>query len=179
MKRMIAEFACMRMCDPRLDDSVESLSARIAQLEDRIALMEMGGVAASAPASPAVTTPVAEVTAKPEPVKNESTSAPAAATDMEFDPLPDVSEFLEKLGQIDKQAQSFLSESEILVSADGKQVLIRTANAFSLMMLSKESSKTAIARAMALCRITSGPAEILVKETKKAPTGYAVDSELY
>ena len=74
---------------------------------------------------------------------------------------------LEKLGQIDKQAQSFLAEAEILVSADGRQVLIRTANAFSLMMLSKESSKNAIARAMALCRITSGPAEILVKETKK------------
>ena len=181
MKRMIAEFACMRMCDPRLDDSAESLSARIAQLEDRIALMEMGGAVVSAPASPAVTAPIAEAVTKPtsEPVKAESVSVPEAAPDMEFDPLPDVSEFLEKLGQIDKQAQSFLTEAEILVSADGKQVLIRTANAFSLMMLSKDSSKNAIARAMALCRITSGPAEILVKETKKAPTGYAVDSELY
>ena len=47
------------------------------------------------------------------------------------------------------------------------------------MMLSKETSKNAIARAMALCRITSGQAAISVLEAPKKSTGYAVDSELY
>ena len=56
---------------------------------------------------------------------------------------------------------------------------ILTDNAFSLMMLSKDTSKSAIARAMALCRITSGQAEIRVLEAPKKSTGYAVDSELY
>ena len=172
----------MRMCDPRLDDSNEALAARIAQLEDRLALMEIGGVtlpSANTPKtenSPAAETEkyVRETAEKDVPV-----SASEMSQEMEFDPLPDVSEFMEKLGQIDKQSQSFLSDAEILVSADGKQVRIHTANAFSLMMLSKDAAKNAIARAMALCRITSGQAEILVRETKKAPTGYAVDSELY
>ena len=183
MKRMIAEFACMRMCDPRLDDSNEALAARIAQLEDRLALIEIGGVTVppskepisdNPPAAAAVTKFVPQTAVKEEPAP-----VPETSQNVEFDPLPDVSEFMEKMGQIDKQSQSFLSDAEILVSADGKQVLIRTANAFSLMMLSKDAAKNAIARAMALCRITTGQAEILVRETKKAPAGYAVDSELY
>ena len=178
MKRIIAEFACMRMCDPRLDTSSEALSARIAQLEDRLALVEIGGV--SVPVQPTAAepmrVPVADApVSTPTQVKAESPTA----EEMEFDPLPDVSEFLEKMGQIDKQAQSFLGSAEILVSADGKQVRILTDNAFSLMMLSKDTSKSAIARAMALCRITSGQAEIRVLEAPKKSTGYAVDSELY
>ena len=178
MKRIIAEFACMRMCDPRLDTSSEALSARISQLEDRLALVEIGGV--SAPVQPTAAEPMRAPVADapvptPPPVKEEA----PAAEEMEFDPLPDVSEFLEKMGQIDKQAQSFLGSAEILVSADGKQVRILTDNAFSLMMLSKDTSRSAIARAMALCRITSGQAEIRVLEAPKKSTGYAVDSELY
>ena len=178
MKRIIAEFACMRMCDPRLDTSSEALSARISQLEDRLAMVELGGV--SVPVQPTAAEPMRAPVADapvptPPPVKEEA----PAAEEMEFDPLPDVSEFLEKMGQIDKQAQSFLGSAEILVSADGKQVRILTDNAFSLMMLSKDTSKSAIARAMALCRITSGQAEIRVLEAPKKSTGYAVDSELY
>lgn len=178
MKRIIAEFACMRMCDPRLDTSSEALSARIAQLEDRLAMVEIGGV--SVPVQPTAAEPMRAPVADapvptPPPVKEEA----SAAEEMEFDPLPDVSELLEKMGQIDKQAQSFLGSAEILVSADGKQVRILTDNAFSLMMLSKETSRSAIARAMALCRITSGQAEIRVLEAPKKSTGYAVDSELY
>lgn len=180
MKRTIAEFACMRMCDPRLDASAEALSARIAQLEDRLAILEMGGVSVPAPAQPEV--PAAPAMEKmpakvPQPQSVPLKDEPAG--EMEFDPLPDVSEFLEKMGQIDKQAQSFLANAQILVSADGKQVRILTENAFAQMMLSKDTSKNAIARAMAVCRITEGQAEITVIEAPKKSTGYAVDSELY
>ncbi len=181
MKRTIAEFACMRMCDPRLDASAEALSARIAQLEDRLAMMEMDGVSMPVqPASiPQAEAPVIEKTPIESPLSTPDTPNAEPVEEMEFDPLPDVSEFLEKMGQIDKQAQSFLGDAEILVSADGKLVRILTDNAFALMMLSKDTSKNAIARAMALCRITNGQAEIAVCEAPKKDTGYAVDSELY
>ena len=178
MKRIIAEFACMRMCDPRLDTSSEALSARISQLEDRLAMVELGGVIA--PVQPTAAEPMrAPVADAPIPTPPQVKEEFPSAEEIEFDPLPDVSEFLEKMGQLDKQAQSFLGSAEILVSADGKQVRILTDNAFSLMMLSKDTSKSAIARAMALCRITSGQAEISVLEAPKKSTGYAVDSELY
>ena len=109
----------------------------------------------------------------------EEIPQPTGTEEMEFDPLPDVSELLEKMGQIDKQAQSFLSDAEILVSADGKQVRIFTDNAFAVMMLSKDSSRNAIARAMALCRITTGQATITVRETQKKSAVNTVESELY
>lgn len=180
MKRTIAEFACMRMCDPRLDASTEALSARIAQLEDRLAMIEIGGVNVSAPTAEATSSaPVREEIPPKVPQSQPAPVTTDPAEEMEFDPLPDVSEFLEKMGQIDKQAQSFLTDADILVSADGKQVRILTGNAFALMMLSKDTSKNAIARAMALCRITDGQAEIVVREAPKKDTGYAVDSELY
>ena len=181
MKRTIAEFACMRMCDPRLDASTEALSARIAQLEDRLAMIEIGG--ARVPVSPtpeeAVTPVVREETPLETPQPQPTPVAAEPAEEIEFDPLPDVSEFLEKMGQIDKQAQSFLASAQILVSSDGTQVRILAENAFAHMMLSRDTSKSAIARAMALCRITSGQAEITVCEAPKKSTGYAVDSELY
>ena len=181
MKRTIAEFACMRMCDPRLDSSSEALSARIAQLEDRLAMVEIGGIAV--PEKPAAAVPVSSPAVQAEPIPatqpKQEISQPTEAEEMEFDPLPDVSEFLEKMGQIDKQAQSFLSDAEILVSADGKQVRIFTDNAFAVMMLAKDSSQNAIARAMALCRITTGQATITVRETQKKSAPNTVESELY
>ncbi len=181
MKRTIAEFACMRMCDPRLDSSNEALSARIAQLEDRLAMVEIGGI--SVPEKPAAAVPVSSPAVQAEPIPatqpKQEIPQPTETEEMEFDPLPDVSELLEKMGQIDKQAQSFLSDAEILVSADGKQVRIFTDNAFAVMMLSKDSSRNAIARAMALCRITTGQATITVRETQKKSAANTVESELY
>ncbi|MBQ8746599.1 MAG: DNA polymerase III subunit gamma/tau [Clostridia bacterium] len=168
MKRTIAEFALMRMCDPALDTSAEALNARIGQLEDRLALMEIGSAvpAASRPPVPDESAPK-EIT---PPVAEAPVSAPdPTRTDMEFDPVEDVSEFLEKLGTIDKRAESFLSDARISVSADGKSVSILADNEFSAQMLSADSVKVSISRALTLCRIANPDAQITVT-TVKTPT---------
>ena len=41
-KRLTAEMCLLRMCRPELDQSNEALSARIAKLEDKIALLSIG-----------------------------------------------------------------------------------------------------------------------------------------
>ncbi len=177
MKRTIAEFACMRMCDPLLDTSPEALSARIGQLEDRLSLLEVSGV--SAASVPAVAAPVnskpSQTAADAAPVSENDTQD----NDTEFDPVPDMSEVIEKLGQIDKRTQSFLSNAELLVSADGKRVRVRTTDDFSARMLNDESAKSAILRVLVLCRITVGAAEIQIEKAKKTAAVDSAAEDLY
>jgi len=165
MKRTIAEFAFMRMCDPLLDNSPEALAARIGQLEDRLAMLEISGV----PSAPSSHEPPVHDTGNtvPSVVSTPAPSEPDVNGDAEFDPVPDMSEVLEKLGKIDKRAQSFLINANMLVSADGKNVRIHTGDDFSARMLMDESAKAAISRALVLCRVTAGTVEIQVVIDKK------------
>ncbi len=179
MKRTIAEFALMRMCDPALDTSVDALTARIGQLEDRLAMMEIGAPAVrTVNPSPAIQEEKSVVSAKQEPVTPTAEESICSGDDS-FAPIPDVSELIEKLGAIDKRAQSFLSEAEILASADGKSVVIKTGNAFSARMLSDDGAKTSIARALALCRITDPTVQITVQTIKAKTAADPAAEDLY
>ena len=60
VKRIVAELTLVRMCDPKLDTSLESLLSRVAKLEDSVAT---GTIAAPAPYVP--TAPAAPVAAAP------------------------------------------------------------------------------------------------------------------
>ncbi len=83
VKRMVAELTLIRMCDPTLNTSAESLLARLERLEDALA----GGVVPvhtasatpAAPAEPASAAPTPTVTVPP---------APAAQTDAPAQPAP-------------------------------------------------------------------------------------------
>lgn len=177
MKRTIAEFAALRMCDPVLDTSVEALSARIAQLEDRLAMLEIG-----VPAAPKTTAaPEASEKQSNEPPRQTATkqqSAPVQKTE-NFTLVSDTADLVEKIGQSDKRVQSFLADAEIAVSSDGKTVRICTGNDFAARMLSDGAAKSAIARALALCRITDGTAEIVVETVEKKPVNDAAAEDLY
>ncbi len=176
MKRTIAEFACIRMCEPALDQSTESLLARIGQLEDRIALIEIG--ASSAPIRKEKSgvhhnepKKVIETISERIPEKTHINNA----TD-EFEPVPDISEVIEKIGRFDKRAQSFLLESAVFVSPDGMKARICAATDFAAKMLSDEKSKASVANALALCKVTAGTAEIIV-EVKTKELGFESAAE--
>jgi DNA polymerase-3 subunit gamma/tau len=84
-KRTTAEFALLRMCRPELDTSNDALSARIAKLEDQMALGVPVATAAPAPAL----APVAEKTeAKPAPATVSAPAAPPAPAPVEAKPAP-------------------------------------------------------------------------------------------
>ncbi|MBE6561060.1 MAG: DNA polymerase III subunit gamma/tau [Ruminococcaceae bacterium] len=180
MKRTIAEFACLKMCDPQLDVSPEALSARIGQLEDKIAMLEMGG--AVIPRAEIQPSPAEMQTESAEIPQTESSAAPEKRNESvqeEWQAIADPSEFLEKLAEIDKRSESFLDGAEILLSPDGTKAVIRVHNEFAARMLSVDSAKLSIARALMLCKISAGNPEVNVESIREtAETNPAAD-ELY
>ncbi len=179
MKRTLAEFACLRMCDPRLDDSAAALAARIDRLENAVRMLEMNKAMPPSPVS-------AEPTDKEETPDTEAapsaavpSAMPPAAPEETWEPLADASDLLEKLTELDRQSASFLASAQILVSADGKSARILCDSDFAAGMLSRKDAESRIAQAMVLCGITEGTVQIRAehKKTETAPNGAA--QELY
>ncbi len=179
MKRTIAEFACLKMCEPQLELTPEALSARIGQLEDKIAMLEMGAVTEH---------PRKEKTSEKEekPVgitedhSAESCASPAKTSDMQsWLPVLDTSELLEKLAETDKQTQSFLSSASLFISQDGTKAVVYVDNDFVGRMLSADSARNSIARALMLCKISAGNPEVSIEVRKNAAVNNPAADELY
>ncbi len=170
MKRVIAEFAFVRMCDPVLDTTPEALSARIGQLEDRLSLMELGVPVKLAPAKSTTEVTAPQTVSLPEEAKTADTS---------YEDVPDVSEFLEKLSEINRETASFMAAADIAISSDGRMVRITADNPFTSQMLAKPEAKDGILRALVLCRIINGSAEISVCTAKRAAKDDSVAEDLY
>lgn len=174
MKRTIAEFASLKMCEPQLDVTPEALLARIGQLEDKIAMLEMGAVSVSTPSAPVLVsgthTDIAETAEPTVPQKDESTL---------WTVLEDTSELLEKLAEIDKQTQSFLGNATITVSPDRTGVTVYIENDFVGRMLSADSARNSIARALMLCRISTGNPDVRIEVRKNTVVSNPAADELY
>ncbi len=177
-KRTTAEFSLLKMCRPELDTSNDALSARIAKLEDQMALGVPVATAAPAPASvaeKAEVKPEPDKVSVPEPAfatvekKAEKPAAvPAAkkAEGGEYERVRDISEAVGRLDGTNRGLASFLMSSEAYVSRDGKKLLLKV-EGFAAMMFKSEESKSAVANAFALAKITDGVASVTV-ETMKA-----------
>ena len=176
-KRVTAEFALLRMCRPELDTSNDALAARLSRLEDSIAL------GAAAPKSAPAVEEGPRETVKPEPeVKAEikapepeaqGTDAPSApapavspAKDEGYERVRDISEAVGRLDGVNRGLASFLMSSEAYVSRDGKRLLLKV-EGFAAAMFKSEESRSAVANAFALAKITDGVASVSV-ETMKA-----------
>ncbi len=179
MKRTIAEFACLRMCDPHLDDSAAALAARIDRLENTVRMLELNKAVpvSSAPAEREEVGAAAEAASAP-PAAVRPTETPAAA-ETAWEPLADASDFIEKLAELDRQTASFLAAARILISPDGGSVKILCDSDFAVRMLSREDAGKRIADALALCGITEGTARITAeRKAADAAPGDAAQ-ELY
>lgn len=176
MKRTIAEFACLKMCDPQLEVTPEALSARIGQLEDKVAMLELGGVAAP-PASSGTTAPRADVPT-PTPPEPKTESAPTKEQEL-GETVSDTSELLEKLATIDKQTQSFLGNAEIRLYDDGKRAVVFVENQFAAQMLSTDTARQSIARALMLCRMSAANPDVSVERVQQKSESNAAADELY
>ena len=177
MKRTIAEFACLRMCQPELDTTPEALSARIGVLEDRLAILESGAPPRPAPVKAAAETAPAPPDVQPEPLP---AAPPAGGGDDDWRSPPDISEFLEKLAVGDKRTASFFnSGARLLVNGDGSRVRILCESSFAATMLSAEDARASIARTLTICRITSGQPEITVETAGAPPAANEAAEELY
>ncbi len=179
MKRTLAEFALIRMCDPHLNTTPDALNTRLTALEDRLALQSVApSVTPSAPAAAPVS-PQDRAAPAPQ-VRPAATvsSRPVEQPQERFDILADKSELADKIDSMgDKQLKSFLNLIDIYVSQDGTRVRA-DCDSFSYMLLCQETTKKTFAQALALCQITSGIAAIEVRqrEGKKETSTGATES---
>ncbi len=178
-RRSVAELSLLKMCRPELDTSAEALSARIAALEDAVAL----GTPISAPAKAKAEAAPAEKSVKEpvDPVKEsetEKTPVPAAnAGNDTYDRVRDISEAVGRLDGANRGLASFLMSAETYVSRDGKRLRL-IVEGFAEAMFKPEGARSAIADAFALAKITDGKATVEVVKKGSAPMGTAPADEL-
>ena len=148
-KRITAEMTLIRLCDASLDPSVDTLLARVASLEDRIA---MG--AFSKP--PATATPIPDF---PQTLQSEKQTAPSSDTDPEFSSvkesgkqsprkvlktIPCFADLVQKMESYDHMVAGLLRLAQAYDCIQEGRVYIHTPSEFSLKMLDKDEVKSRI-----------------------------------
>ncbi|MBE6575217.1 MAG: DNA polymerase III subunit gamma/tau [Ruminococcaceae bacterium] len=156
IKRMCAELALIRLCDPRLDNSTEALLNRVADLERRLALMAAGNpipVEQSAPAAAAEPAPAEQPTpAEEKPAVPAPDPAPAVAKDpagtAQLHALPVWPEVIDQLRQRDAALSSFLQRAKAAQDSAGC-VIVRVNNPFMMTMIDRPANRELLLAALA------------------------------
>lgn len=174
-RRSIAELSLLKMCRPELDTSPEALSARIAALEDSVAL---GApiIKAENPKEAPVTTKTAREPEK-EPTIEKSPSPITNTEEVTYDRVRDISEAVGRLDGSNRGLASFLMSAETYVSRDGKRLRL-VVEGFAEAMFKPDSARNAIADAFALAKITDGKASVEVVKKGSAQVGTSPADEL-
>ena len=171
-KRLTAEMCLLRMCRPELDQSSEALSARIAKLEDKLALISLGkmpeAVAEAKDEEP-------EVKAEKAPEVQKAVTETPAKTNWEL--VRDTSEAVNRLESINPGITQFIREAAVYASSDGKKLCIYSSG-FGPVILDSRDAKKQISEAFAIAKITDGMAEIIIAKNEKAKASSSVSDEL-
>ncbi len=186
VKRMVAELTLVRMCDPALDTSTESLLARLERLEDSVAagavmpaqapkapvpaptVQEAAPIPKEAPppafeplTDPLFNAPPApkQAPSTPAPQKAPATKAPVANTPATGRVLHRIRGYMncvERVRRENTMLAPFLEEGKAFLDDDGK-VVLQLVNPMAPMMLDTPANKALLCRAIA-------------PEIKRAPT---------
>ena len=155
IKRMCAELALIRLCDPRLDSSSDALLNRVADLERRLALLAAGSplpaeqiVSAATPAHAEPPAPHAEE--KPAaPAPEPALAAPADTTgNTQLHALPAWPEVIDQLRQRDPALSSFLQRAKAAQDSAGC-VVVRVNNPFMISMIDRPVNRELLLAALA------------------------------
>ena len=147
-KRSIAELALVRMCEPKLSSSPESLVARIDELEKQLARLIASGGVMSTPPTEGVTVAENKSSEKTtndrpadEKTKTEEPSLvqPASADAKNLDSWGLV---LEEFAELKPSLRPFLKGSSAVLSGDGTLIVTLTVKLFLNMLSGDETSKT-------------------------------------
>lgn len=169
-KRLQAELTLVRMCDPRLDESMEALNSRLTVLEDKVSMLAASAVPIGEKTENVKTT---ETTLPNIPEQSEKTVvAPQSNATDTMRKVEDISEICETITRQNPIYGSFFGESDCYVSQDGAEILVRTTSVFAAQMLGNASQNLLAAfHAAGLCvpgadlKIESGA----VPKAKKSP----------
>ncbi|MBR2312399.1 MAG: DNA polymerase III subunit gamma/tau [Clostridia bacterium] len=185
VKRMVAELTLVRMCDPRLDTSVEGLVARIEKLEDAALT---GALTVSTPPKKAEEAPTAQKRERtPQQDVGEVPSAPPKAEPAikKQAPTPAVPKAanggriltrmrgfincVERIRRENAMLASFLSDARAYFD-EQKRVVVILPNAFAEMMLEQNGGRDVLRHALCLELAREVQDRELLVETRDAPS---------
>lgn len=199
-RRQIAELSLIRLISPEFDKSIDSLLARIAALEDKVALLEMGvsvnsienNRAESTNSPDAVFAEIHQTTKYDSPeesnddadsfsghvegIYEDGVSATVkeepSITDNDFMEIPDPGTLIEKMGSNGDMYRSYLADSKIETNSSGNILRISVSNSFAKTILSKDDVTEQIRRAALLSKIVYEPpkVEIVLSDKGDQPT---------
>ena len=177
VKRTVAELTLVRMCDPAMDTSNESILARLSRLEEQA----VTGFAAAQPAPP-----VKEQKEKKPATKSETqprTEAPTPAAEAKPQPTPAPAaegrtlrgmrvwpEVVERIRSTDPMNASFLRQAKAYTTGD-REIVVRFPSEFERDM-AKSSCENALTAALSVCLqrpVAAG--DILYELTDEKPKG--------
>lgn len=176
-RRAIAELALTRLCEPRLSTGEESLLARIAELENGMALLRSGAAPMTTPkkAVPSKTSPPeAPLSEAKEPTPTEAPTV-APTGEPTYRAFAGWREVTEEIGRQAPSMAAPLNGSRAAISGDG-HLVVRVGNAFFLTLLNKEESLATV-RAVAT-GVSGVPVTSVEIQTETAKKNHSILGEL-
>ena len=181
-RRRIAEFAVLRLVSPQFEQSPDALLSRISELEEKVALLEMGVVStppsvpeenpADRPGEPADDVPAAPESDEPEDDEPSADESEADGDDDDFTDVPDPSVIVEKLGA---EVKAFVKDAQISINSAGDRMRVIVSNDFAQTMLesptpSGQLPRDTMARAALLAKYASTLPDVEIK-VAESPVG--------
>ena len=161
-KRLMAEITLMKMCDPKLSDSTDSIISRLSSIEDKLALLSRGAII------PQESEPVKQESSKEEKVEKETISAKkeekASHINDEYVDIEYWDEAVSKISEKKPMISSFISRAVAKYQPSTKKYYIQAENDIAFRMLS--DSKDVIYESMLISEISinsSSQIEIFAK----------------
>ena len=194
VKRMVAELTLVRMCDPALDTSAESLLSRLERLEDAAATGDFSRPAPAAPvavppqqaappveeiplpeAPPLPEFPPEQPQTPPEPPKKAASTPPTApispATGRVLHRVRGYMNCVERVRRENSMLAPFMEGGKLFLDDSGK-IILQLTDKFRLMMIDNAAGRALLCRAMAPeLKRTPTPAELIFEapdETERA-----------
>jgi DNA polymerase-3 subunit gamma/tau len=179
-KRMVAELTLVRMCDPRLDTSMESLVARVEKLEDAALTGTLTARPQKAPATaPAPKEEPPKVSAKARDPQ-EKAPEPKAEPKQPSVPKPQNGgrvltrmrgfiNCIERIRRENAMLASFIGDARAYLD-EQQRVVVILPNAFAEMMLEQNGGRDVLRHALCLELAREVHDRELLVETADAPT---------
>ena len=166
-KRLCAEITLMKMCDPRLSDSSDSLLSRLSTLEDKVTLLSKGIVVTEQP----IITEDSQEAAEEIKVEAEAATTQAQSPDSpQSNSLASVDnwdEIVNKIIEKNTPMGSFLKGSACYFSEKNSKYYLVAPSSFAEKLLNSEKNIKSVFDAMILSDIEIGNASQIKVTSKK------------
>ncbi len=170
-KRLCAEITLMKMCDPRLSESYDSILSRLSSLEDKITLLSKGAVISTPTLVPEDETDEMSSTGISEEVvqvKEFAKNPEVQNSAVGLTPVECWDEIVAKVSEKDPSSGSFLKGSVCYFSSKNNRYYLVASTDFAVRLLSGEKNTRVIFDAMLLCDVEIGSIAQLKITSKKS-----------